>query len=119
MRLSTSVILALPALAVAQQKPLKDVALDTLNEYYATAQGLVESFTNPQPKKDAVTEYMNDGAVTVFTLDNWNSILTPSVSTAVDNKPEEWMIYVTGRNKTCHGQCGPADVAWQVSIHNL
>lgn len=118
---ASAVILALPALAVAQQqqKPLKDVALDTFNEYLAKAQGIVATYTGNAPvqaAKEPVTPAFSHGAVTVLTMDNWKQIIKPQVSTAQTSGHDEWMVYITGRNKTCGGMCDRADNAWNVRI---
>jgi hypothetical protein len=31
----------------------------------------------------------------------------------------EWWVYVTGANKTCYGQCGITDKAWNVSTESF
>lgn len=119
---TSSVLLALSALASAQQqqqqKPLKDVALDTFNEYLGKAQGIASSYMGNAPlkaAKSAAPQKLANGAVTVFTIDNWKSILKPQVSRTQSSEPEEWMVYITGENKTCGGMCGRADNAWNVS----
>ena len=55
-----------------------------------------------------------------LTLDNWKTVLRPS-STAASGpgEPEEWWILVTGRNKTCHGDCEPVETAFNVCGFSL
>ena len=50
-----------------------------------------------------------------LTLDNWKTVLRPSSTAATGpGEPEEWWILVTGGNKTCHGDCEPAETAFNV-----
>jgi len=126
MRTST-ILLALPALALAQQqqKPLIEVAQDTFHEYLGKAQGFVASITGGaspvNAAKEAVTQTIANGAVTVLTMNNWKQHIKPSAEhvTTSDShriRNNEWMVYITGRNKTCGGLCGRADSAFNVRV---
>jgi PTH2 family peptidyl-tRNA hydrolase len=41
-------------------------------------------------------------------MSNWQSLLEPS------SEPQDWLLYITGGNKTCFGRCGNADKAFNV-----
>jgi len=120
---TSSLLLALPALALAQQqqKPLMEVAQDTFNEYMGKAQDFVASMTGGGPAtaaKEAVTSTVANGAVTVLTMNNWKQHIKPHVTNAQKTEADEWMVYITGRNKTCGGLCGRADSAFNVGFAN-
>ena len=105
-------LLFLPILATAQsQVPV----LDQVKGWFGKAQSYVQSAVPP-----VVTSPIDIGAskvaaisVSPITLDNWREVLKPSAS-AKGTEAEEWMIYVTGANKTCYGLCARADTAWNV-----
>lgn len=50
-----------------------------------------------------------DNRVEKLNLRNFQRKLTPKVE-----YEEEWLIYNTGGNKTCFGNCAKADEAWSV-----
>lgn len=115
-------LLALPALASAQQFPIIDQVKDWFN-------AATSSVSSAAPSAEAVSSAIPDipnpvasGAakiaelnVTPLTLENWRSILVPGAATASPGL-EEWMIFVTGGNKSCHGLCGRAERAWNESL---
>ncbi|RMZ80378.1 hypothetical protein DV738_g2788, partial [Chaetothyriales sp. CBS 135597] len=45
---------------------------------------------------------------------NYKSLLGPKAT-----GDEEWLLYLTGGNKSCLGQCGPADSLWEESLPHL
>ncbi|DAA74474.1 TPA_exp: Uncharacterized protein A8136_3441 [Trichophyton benhamiae CBS 112371] len=108
MHLSTLILL--PALAAAQEQvPFAE----RLQGWFNQAKELlptpkvpqaVAPVTTPAPPKAAVVK---PKTVSQFNPDNWRDILTPQ------SKPQEWLIFVTGGNKTCFGQCGQANRAWK------
>lgn len=109
MHLFSIACLLLPVFAVAQdQKPLKEKAqgwFDKAKSYIPTA-----AVTVPV---DAGAAKVADKVVTKLDANNWRSTLTPSTSDP-SNGPEEWMILVTGGNKSCYGQCAQVERAWIV-----
>jgi hypothetical protein len=110
MRLSYA-LLALPALALAQeQKPLVDQVQEQFNGLFEK----VKSFLPAQPaagtSKGANVAAKN---VTPLTLENYKEILAAPAISASKTPAANWMVLITGSNKTCHGQCGPVDTAFQ------
>ena len=104
----------LSATAIAQeQKPLKEKAqgwFDKAKSYMPTA-----AATAPI---DAGASKVAEKVVAKFTAENWETLLSPS---SVDSSlgPEEWMILVSGGNKTCFGDCGMVEKSWNVSSSSL
>jgi hypothetical protein len=43
-------------------------------------------------------------------MQNWKAHLWPK------SPPEEWMVFMTGGNKTCFGRCGHAEATWNVCL---
>lgn len=109
MRLTTAFLVALPALAAAQQQlPLAS----TLQSWLEKAKSyLPDVATAPATTAAAKAAAAN---ITPLTVDNWQSVLAPSPSHASNtwDGPETWMVFVSGSNKTCHGLCGGLEVAW-------
>ena len=114
--------LLLPALASAAdaQKPLVQKAkgwFSAAKEYVPTAIPTVPGLTAiplaPKPTtKSPVSQAASKVAalkVHPLTIKNYASVLTPEPST---KGPTDWLVYVTGGNKTCGGYCHNLDVAW-------
>jgi hypothetical protein len=99
----TPLLTLLPALVAAQnQVPLADRFQGWLNRaksYIPTASPV------PEPK---VIEKIVQKAVTPLNFSNWDSVLEPSEHT------QDWLIFVTGGNKTCYGRCEQAEKAFNV-----
>lgn len=117
MRTST-VALALPALACAQQIPL----MDQVKGWFAKASESISSVLPSAPSSISVPNPVASGAAKVanlkverLTLDNYEALLKPGAATASPGS-EEWMIMVTGGNKTCLGMCTVAETAWNESV---
>ncbi|PGH01846.1 hypothetical protein GX51_05026 [Blastomyces parvus] len=123
MRLSSTILL-LPALAAAQdQLPLKDQVqgwFDKVKSFLPTATPVVSSAAHSASTAATSAAAGSKGGaakvvskeVTPVTVANWESLLAPKN----DGPGQEWLIYVTGGNKTCHGLCKKADKAWEDSI---
>ncbi|MCJ1424525.1 hypothetical protein MMC29_002413 [Sticta canariensis] len=109
MRLSTALLVALPALAATQQQfPLAN----TLQSWFEKAKSyLPDAATAPVTTAAAKAAAAN---ITPLTVDNWQSVLSPSPSHASNtwDGPETWMVFVSGTNKTCYGLCGGLEVSW-------
>lgn len=109
MRLTTALLIALPACAAAQQQfPLAN----TLQFWFEKAKSyLPDAATTPITAAKAKAAAAN---ITPLTVDNWQTVLSPSPSHASNNwrGPETWMVFVSGTNKTCFGLCGGLEVAW-------
>ena len=134
MRVST-ILLALPALAVAEQAqaPLLDQvkgwfdkataavqanfagASSTASSSVASAAATASQAANAANPVDEAAKAAANLAVINLTKENYKEVLVPGAATASPGI-EEWMIYVTGGNKTCYGLCGHADAAWAKAV---
>jgi hypothetical protein len=113
MRFSRSLVLALPALALAEEQvPLMDKVKGFFNKATSIVSSAVPSAPSPV---DAGAAKVAEIVVSPLNQENWRSVLTPSPASAVTDGPEHWMVYITGGNKTCFGLCGNATRAWNVS----
>ena len=110
-------ILALPALAVADQIPLVDQVMGWFNKATSVASSYASQVPNPSVPNPvrAGAAIVADGAVETLTLENWKEILKSGAATA-NPGIEEWMLYITGGNKTCFGLCEHADLEWNKSV---
>ncbi|RAL04011.1 peptidyl-tRNA hydrolase 2 [Aspergillus ibericus CBS 121593] len=106
------VVALLPALAVAQEQvPLADRVQGWFNKaksYLPTATPVVPAAVVEKVVEKAVK--IQEKTVTPFNVTNWQSFLEPS------SEPQDWLIYVTGGNKTCFGRCGRADKSFNESV---
>ena len=94
-------LLLLPLLVAADQQPL----MDKVSGWYDAAKAYV---SNPVDEGAAKFTDLN---VKKMNRNNWEQILTPKVE-----GQEDWLIYVTGGNKSCFGKCGRSDEAWNVCM---
>jgi hypothetical protein len=113
----SSVLLALPALCVAveQQQPL----VDMLKGWWSKATANVASVASSVPSiiphpLDSGAAKVASVAVSKLNATNWKDILTPGAP-KITGEPSEWLVYVNGGDKTCHGVCGNTTKAWNVS----
>ena len=114
MRYSLLPLLALlPAATIAaaaddQQVPLKDKAAG----WFDKAKSFIPSGI-PNPI-DAGASAVAARKVERINIRNWQRKLSPKLE-----GEEEWMVYLTGGNKSCFGRCGDVDLVWNVcsSIH--
>lgn len=103
----TPFLAMLPALAAAQeQAPLGD----RVQGWFNKAKSYLPTATPVIPVAKVVEQKVQEKAVTPFNLTNWQSNLAPST------KPQDLLLFVTGGNKTCFGQCGQANKAFNVSV---
>lgn len=104
MRLSPFLLL-LPALAVAlDQIPLGTRVqgwLDKAKSYLPTA--------TPTPIQKTTPKVI-EKSVTPLNLSNWQTVLEPS------SHVQDWLIFITGGNKTCLGRCENAEKAFNASV---
>ncbi|KAL1585609.1 hypothetical protein WHR41_05995 [Cladosporium halotolerans] len=115
---ASAVVLALPALSVAQQIPILDQvkgwfaqASETVSSAIPSAPS-VESIPNPV---DAATAKVADVQVQRLTIDNHKELIKPGAATATPGI-EEWMVFVTGGNNSCFGMCQRAESAFNGSV---
>lgn len=119
MRFSSTLVLALPAIAVAEQQiPL----LDRIKGYVAQLTASVSSAV-PAAPSNPINAATNKAAAKAaeaiqhpLTLENWKEVLTVD-PTASPPTTQDWLIHITGGNTTCFGLCGNATKAWNVSSH--
>lgn len=127
---TSQLLLALPVLAAADQAPL----LDQLKGYWSQAQASISSVVSgvstaipsapssiPIPANPAAAAAASAAAgvaalnVERITLDNHKDVLKAGRATASPGL-EEWLIFVTGGNKTCFGLCNHAETQWNESV---
>lgn len=116
---TSSLLLALPALASAQQQiPF----LDNVKSWFNQATASLASAVPSPPAASDIPDPVASGAAVIadlkmekLTLENWHDILKPGAATASPGI-EEWMVFVTGGNKTCLGRCGRFDKAINESV---
>ncbi|KAK5131129.1 hypothetical protein LTR08_001277 [Meristemomyces frigidus] len=123
---TSPLMLVLPALATAQQQfPFADQInpfVDQVKGWFgqvsasvsSSAPAIPTSISIPDPVASGAAKYA-DLKVERLTLANHKDVLKPGAATASPGL-EEWMIYVTGGNKTCYGRCGRAETAWNESL---
>jgi len=109
-----SPLLLLPLLVAADQVPLKDQAFAWFDKAKSFVSGATEAIPDvpdlPNPL-DAGASFVASGVVEKINVRNWQRKLAPKA-----DKDEEWMIYLTGGNKTCYGKCGPMNTIWNESV---
>ena len=115
---ASNIILALPALAAAQQQiPILDQVKGWFAKATASVSTVVEKATQasiPDPVA-AVAAKVADLKVDRLTLDNHKELIKPGASTAAPGI-ETWEVFVTGGNKTCYGRCTRAETAFNESV---
>lgn len=112
MRFTSSLLLALPALTLAQdQVALGERLKGWFNKATANIQSSIPSVM-PNPI-DAGAAKVAEQVVHPMNLSNWKDVLKPDES-ALGGQPEEWIVFFDGENKTCYGLCANASKAWNV-----
>jgi hypothetical protein len=103
-----STLLLLPVLAAAQQVPIGD----QLRGWFEKAKSFVPgAVTSP---KDAGAAKVAAENVVTLNKDNWATELAhPKPGKLGDSSPQ-WMVLISGGNKTCYGACEPVEKAWNV-----
>lgn len=123
---TSPLLLALPALATAQQQfPFQDQVnqvTDQVKGWFAAASSSISSAAPSAPSISDIPNPIASGAakfadlnVARLTLENHKDVLKPGAATASPGI-EEWMIFVTGGNKSCYGRCLHAEIAWNESV---
>ncbi|KAI5292532.1 hypothetical protein KEM52_006286 [Ascosphaera acerosa] len=141
MRLAPVVAAALPVLASAQQQaaqaPLSDMVggwfnkaksiipanvLEAIDDLKSQAASQASKFANDVAEASAALEKAAPAApvkpkhVTEITSENWQEVFKPLEEPTTDPEKLEWMMLVTGGNKTCFGRCGQLNKAWEDAI---
>lgn len=116
MRFSSSILLALPALAVAgEQVPILDKVKGFFNKATAAVSSSIPAVPS-NPINAATEKAVSKVAAAIqhpITLENWKEVLTVD-PTASPPTTQDWLIFITGGNSTCFGMCGNATKAWNV-----
>ena len=98
-------LLALTGAAVAQQG--QPGMMDKLNAWVANFKLQI---SNLVPSSiDAGASAIAGQVVQPLTLQNWKAHVGPK-----PHEPEEWLVFITGGNKTCFGRCDHVDATWNV-----
>ena len=109
MRLPAALLSVFSAFALAQeQKPLIAQArgwLDSARSYLTSSA--------PATATDAAAAAVASKAVTPLTASNWASVLAPQ------KIPTEWLVLITGGNRTCAGMCNGVDAAFNKTAARL
>ncbi len=109
MRFSTLSLLALPLLAAAQESPL-DQALAQIQFWAGKLQSYIPNPNRPHTPHAAAAK-AGGKTLNILTLSDWETTIRGSVKPA-STTPEEWWVLITGGNKTCFGQCGQIEAAF-------
>ncbi|KAH7117042.1 hypothetical protein B0J11DRAFT_561303 [Dendryphion nanum] len=110
MRVSSSLVLALPALALAQdQIPLLDQAKGWFNKLTNAVTSAVPAV--PSSPLQAGAEKVAESVQHHLTVENWKDIVTVD-PTASAPTTQDWIVYINGGNTTCYGMCGNTTKAW-------
>ena len=119
-------ILLLPTLALTQeQKPLLANLQDQAFSLFESAKAYIPAAYLPTPAASGdgpikpLASKIAAKNVIPLTKDNWKSVLQPSAASIASATTENWMVLVTGGNKTCFGLCGNVDAAWNASAAML
>ena len=107
MHLTHSLVLALPALTAAQdiQKPLIEQAtswIQSLRGYIPTSVPSVVPSAIKSPIASTASK-ISALKITPLTISNYEAELTPDPNSP--QSPQEWMVFVSGGNRTCGGYC--------------
>lgn len=111
MRFSSSLLLALPVLALAEEQvPLGD----KLKGWWNKVTSAVPVPAAPSPVQAGAAK-IADKVQHELTPENWKNVLTldPTASTPTT---QEWMVFITGGNTTCFGFCANATKVWNESV---
>ncbi|KAM0719719.1 hypothetical protein Q7P37_003852 [Cladosporium fusiforme] len=117
---ASSILLALPALAVAEQIPLVDQVKGWFGKASETVSSAIPAASSavadsiPEPI-NAATAKIAEVQVQSLTVANHKELIKPGAATASPGI-EEWMVFVTGGNATCHGMCKKAEEAFNGSV---
>ncbi|KAI2631659.1 hypothetical protein GGS21DRAFT_154644 [Xylaria nigripes] len=109
---SVSALLALPLLVSADAPDYQAQFQQYLGQAQLYFDKVAANF--PSPNKydpDAAAAAKADSNINVIGLHNWRETLYGSVAPG-STTPDEWWVFITGRNKTCGGHCGKSEAAF-------
>ncbi|KAI5289958.1 hypothetical protein KEM54_002794 [Ascosphaera aggregata] len=131
---------ALPLLASAQQAPNAQIPLqDTISGWFNKAKAMlpptvIDAVKNVKNAASSpVSNLVSEAAttpivsakpappvkpkhVTEITKDNWQEVFKPLEAKTSDPEKLEWLMLITGGNKSCFGRCAQLDKAWEEAI---
>lgn len=106
---TSALVSLLVSVALAQDAQIPFV--EKAAGWFDKAKSYIPSGTPSIPNPiDAGAAAVEDKMVTRINLKNYQRLLKPKLE-----GEEEWLVYLTGANKTCFGRCGKTDAAWDVS----
>ena len=113
MRFSSTLLLALPAVALAEdQIPLFERVKGFLNKAKDAVTSAVPAAPSPL---DAGAAKVAAAVQHELTLENWKDTLTLDPRASAPTT-QDWLVYITGGNTTCYGFCGNTTKAWNNSL---
>lgn len=114
---TSPILLALPALSAAQQFPFIDQVKSLFGQASASVSSAIPEVSVPPIPNPIAAGAAAIAAANVqrLTLDNHERVLRPGAATASPGV-EEWMIFVTGGNKTCFGNCKGVEQTFNASV---
>lgn len=123
MRFSTSAaVLALPLLATAAESPFEQYKAkfqQFIGSFTGTVSSAADAVVNEVPKATkAAKQNITPKKVDILTINNWKDTLYAPVKPEA-TQPEEWLVFVTGGNKTCYGHCDKVEQAWNETVVKL
>lgn len=99
----------LPLLALTGASMVQAGPVDQFGAWFNNLKTqLANSVSSPV---DAVTGAIAGAFVQPLGMQNWKSHIWPK-----PDEEQEWMVYMTGGNKSCFGRCENADRAWNQSV---
>ncbi|KKK26189.1 hypothetical protein ARAM_000971 [Aspergillus rambellii] len=104
-------LVLVPALAAAQEQQVP--LADRVQGWFNKAKSYLPTATPVIPVVEKVAEpvkVVKEKAVIPFNLTNWEGLLEPS------SEPQDWLLFITGGNKTCFGRCAQADKSFNESV---
>lgn len=122
MRFSSTALLALPLLASAAESPfeqykakfqnfLGSLGASTGGAPKAADAPAAAAVPNAGTAKAAKSKNVEPKPITSLTLNTWKDTLYAPVKAGAA-QPEEWLVMVTGGNKTCFGRCDRINTAF-------
>lgn len=106
----TGVMRFLPILALTGATLVQAGPLDQASAWFDNLKNqLSNAVTSPI---DAVADAITGAVVQPLGMQNWKTHIWPK-----PDEEQEWLVYMTGGNKSCFGRCGHTNRIWNVSVH--
>ncbi|KAK4175652.1 hypothetical protein QBC36DRAFT_301816 [Triangularia setosa] len=123
MRFSTAAaLMALGPLSVAAESPFEQykAKFQSFLSSFSGSAGIPEAADNVQVPVNtkSKSKTVQPKKIDTLTLNNWKDTLYGPVH-AEATIPEEWLVLITGGNKTCFGRCDQLDTAFNESALKL